>query len=282
MLAAAGPAAAADRITVDVDNAVGVAAYLKKIGYVDLLEHPERLQAVPRTRISRIPEKLTDVWRENVPLRKSVFFRLGLSAALQANEELLAQRTRLQGVKPDALSAADAAWLSEMMVRYRVAKAGDPPTTKRLEALLHRIDILPPSLVMAQGAIESAWVQSRFARKGQALFGQWTTSADGIKAMGSDVRLAKFESPRDSLVAYMLNVNTHAAYAGLWDARAKMRKAGKTIDGNVLAGFMNKYAETGETYVKLIRGIIRRSKLTLADTAKLAPGPLIYFRRTTP
>lgn len=282
MLAAAGPAAAADRITVTVDNAEAVSAYFRKIGFVDLLDHPERLQSVPRTRISRIPEELSDAWRENVSLRKSVFFRLGLSAVLQANEGLLEQRGRLESLKPGALSEADRAWVSGMMVRYRVAKEGAPPTAKRLAALLHRVDILPPSLVMAQGAIESAWVQSRFARKGQALFGQWTTSADGIKATGSDVRLARFDTPRDSLIAYMLNVNSHAAYRGLWDARATMRRNGETIDGNALAAFMNKYAETGETYVKLIRSIIRRSNLTLADTAKLGPGPLIYFSRGAP
>ncbi len=58
-----------------------------------------------------------------------------------------------------------------------------------------------------------------------------------------------------------------------------MRRNGQPIDGNTFAGYLDKYAETGEEYVKIIRGMIRRDDLTRADTAKLAPGPQILFRR---
>ncbi len=110
------------------------------------------------------------------------------------------------------------------------------------------------------------------------MFGQWTTSESGIKALDSEVRLAAFENPRQSLIAYMLNLNSHPAYKGLRKARAEMRHTGQPLDGYALAGHLGKYAETGEEYVKLIRGMIRRDGLTNADTAKLAPGPRILFR----
>ena len=179
----------------------------------------------------------------------------------------------------DNLSNDDRAWLSETAVRYEVTKAGDPLATSQLEELMLRIDALPPSLVIVQGAIESGWFQSRFARTGQALFGQWTTSESGIKALGSDVRLAAFDNPRDSLIAYILNINTNRAYSGLRNARAEMRRKGESLDGYALAGHMSSYAETGEEYVNLIRGMIRRDDLTRADTSKLAQGPRILFRR---
>lgn len=261
-----------------VEDALEVAQYLKKIGFYDIDNHPERLQAVPRTRIFRLHETVEDVWRENVSLRKSVYYRLGLSAALQVNEKIIVQRERLLSLSLNNLSAGDGAWMSAMMARYGVAKAGDPPTAKRLAELIHRVDALPPSLVMAQGAIESGWAQSRFARKGQAMFGQWTTSKSGIKALDSEVRLAAFENPRQSLIAYMLNLNSHPAYKGLRKARAEMRHTGWPLDGYALAGHLGKYAETGEEYVKLIRRMIRRDGLTRGDTAKLAPGPCILFR----
>ncbi len=270
---------AEEEIIVDVESALEIALYLKKIGFYDIDDHPERLQAVPRTRIFRLSGKISDTWRENVPLRKSVFYRLGLSAVLQVNEQILAQRERLLSLSLDNLSAGNGVWMSEMMVRYGVAKAGDPPTAKRLAELLLRVDALPPSLVIVQGAIESAWLQSRFARKGQAIFGQWTTSDSGIKALDSEVRLAAFENPRQSLIAYMLNLNSHPAYKGLRKARAGMRHNGRPLDGHALAGHLGKYAETGEEYVKLIRGMIRRDRLTRGDTAKLAHGPHIVFRR---
>ena len=65
----------------------------------------------------------------------------------------------------------------------------------------------------------------------------------------------------------------------LRNARADMRRKGEPLDGYALAGHMSSYAETGEEYVKLIRSMIRRDNLTRADTAKLAQGPLILFRR---
>ena len=273
------PVASDGEIVVEVDSALGVAEYFKKIGYHDIENHPERLQAVPRTRILRIPKTAKDLWRENVSLRKSVFFRLGLSAVLQVNEEISAQRERLLSLSLANLSADDRAWLSAMMVRYRVAKADEPPTAKRLAELILRVDALPPSLVMVQGAIESGWLQSRFARMGQAVFGQWTSGKGGIKALGSEVRLAAFTNPRESLIAYMLNLNSHSAYSELRKARAELRRNDQPIDGYTLASFLGVYAETGKDYVELIRRMIRRDDLTRADTAKLAAGPRILFRR---
>ncbi len=272
-------AVAEEEIVVEVEGVVGVAAYLEQIGFHDINNYPERLQSVPCTRISRIPDKPTKAWREQVQLRKSVFFRLGLSAVLQVNEQILAERQRLMDLSLDNLSTDDRAWLSATAVRYKVAEADDPLTTSQLEELMLRVDALPPSLVIVQGAIESGWFMSRFARTGQALFGQWTTSESGIKALGSDVRLAAFDNPRDSLIAYTLNINTNRAYSGLRNARAEMRSKGEPLDGHALAGYMRSYAETGEEYVELIRGMIRRDDLTRADTAELAQGSCILFRR---
>jgi Bax protein len=275
-------AAAEEEIIVEVESGLEVAAYLKKVGFYDIDNHPERLQAVPRTRIYRLPKTVRDVWSENVPLRKSVFFRLGLSAVLQVNEEIIVERERLLNLSLENLTVHDRTWVSTIMTRYGVAKADDPPTPERLAELLLRVDALPSSLVISQGAIESGWFQSRFARQGQAVFGQWTSSDSGIKAMESSVRLAAFENPRQSLIAYMLNLNSHPAYKDLRKARAEMRQAGKPLDGHALAGHLSSYAETGDVYVKLIRQIIRRNDLTRGDTAKLAPGQRILFVRVDP
>lgn len=273
------PLAAEEEVVVEVYSAADVAAYYKKIEFFNIGAHPERLQPVPCTRLARVPETQLDVWKENVSLRKSVFFRLALSATLQVNKAILAERERLLGLSLDSLSSADRAWLSVIAVRYEVAESGDSLTVEQLNELRMRVDELPSSLVIVQGAIESGWLQSRFARQGQALFGQWTTSGSGIKAQESDARLAAFNNPREALIAYMLNINTHRAYGELRAARAEMRQKGEPIDGHVLAGHLKNYAETGEEYVKLIRGMMRRDGLNCADTAKLADGPCVLFRK---
>jgi len=263
-----------------VDSAADVARFFADIGYVGLIGNPERLQSVPRTRITRIPEKLAKQWVENVKLRKSVSMRLGLSAALQANEQIMATRNRLLKLSLSDLSQHDRSWLEALSNKYRVSEKGEMITTEYLRQLIKKVDALPPSLIIAQGAIESGWLQSRFARKGQAIFGQWTSSQDGIKALKSDVKLAAFKTPYDSLVAYMLNINSHPAYAGLWTERAEMRLKNIPLSGYDLAIHMTAYAETGQTYVDLIQGIIRREKLVLADTAKLTDSPLVIFKRS--
>lgn len=272
------PVSAKEEIVVEVESALDVAAYLEKIGFHDINNHPERLESVPCTRVERFPEAVPDLWVERVPLRKSVYYRLGLSGILQVNAEILAQRERLLGLSLDNLTDDARVWVSALMARYGIAETGEPLTEDRLAELVRRVDVLPPSLIIVQGAIESGWLQSRFAREGQALFGQWTTSESGLKALESDVRLASFDTPRDSLIAYLLNINTNRAYQPLRKARAEMRREGRRLDSLVLAGYLTSYAETGGEYVSLIRSMIRRDDLTRADTARLEEGPCVLFR----
>ena len=138
------PVFAAEKETVvDVESALEVAAYLRKIGFYDIDNHPERLLEVPRTRIYRLPKILKDEWRENISLRKPIFLRLGLSGVLQVNEKIMVQRERLLSLSLNNLTVHDQTWLSAIMARYGVAKADDPPTAKRLAELLLRVDALP-------------------------------------------------------------------------------------------------------------------------------------------
>ena len=52
---------------------------------------------------------------------------------------------------------------------------------KDLLTLKIRMDEIPVSLAIAQAAKETGWGTSRFAQEGNALFGQWTFSDNGIK-----------------------------------------------------------------------------------------------------
>ena len=127
-------AAAGEEIVVEVENAVGVAAYYEQIGFHDLDNHPERLQSVPRTRLMRIPGSAMDVWSENVSLRKSVFYRLALSGVLQVNEQILAERQRLTDLSLDNLTTDDRAWVvprhfSTSAKRFKIA--GQASSDKR-------------------------------------------------------------------------------------------------------------------------------------------------------
>ena len=76
-------------------------------------------------------------------------------------------------------SKSDNEWLNKKFKQYGVTKK-DIPTLKR------RMDIIPPSMAIAQAAKETGWGTSRFALEGNALFGQWTWSGEGLKPKDSE------------------------------------------------------------------------------------------------
>ena len=125
-------------------------------------------QLVPRLFPDRVPSDFSAI--QDVRTRKAIFMKFMLPLILQANEEIQKNRTKIEMIRAradQALPIADDvwAWFLQLSQKYRTP-SGD------FAALLHRMDVLPVSLVMAQGAIESGWGQNRFAREGNALYGQ--------------------------------------------------------------------------------------------------------------
>jgi len=261
---------------VTVRGPAELAAYYDSIGY-NVRTNPKVLQAIPRTQFTRVPQNWK--WNEGgIPLKKSAFFRAAASGILQVNELIFADRRKLEALNLSLMGDVDQAWFLSLAKRYSV-EVKDPSSAK-IE-LLMRVDAIPVSLALAQSAVESGWGGSRFARKGNALFGQWTTSG-GIKAKGSNARLATFATPGDSLVAYMRNLNTHGSYAGLRKARAARRAAGKSLSGHAAAAYLSSYAETGQEYVELLQGMIKHNGLGIADGAALAETPVVTIKPIDP
>lgn len=226
---------------------------------------------VPRIFLASVPSDLGQV--REVPVRKALFIQTVLPLVLQANEKLLTHRERLADIKTrrdagEKLDAIDRLWLAMMAERYKV-KRGD------LDALLARVDIIPPSLALAQAAAESGWGTSRFVREGNALFGQWTSSAkaNGLVPLARDAgkthRIKIFPSLLGSVESYILNLNTHRAYRGLRKLRAKLRAEDAPIDGGLLAGELIAYSERGLDYVATLRDIIGKNRLRQLDNTRL-------------
>ena len=140
------------------------------------------------------------------------------------------------------------------------------------------MDEVPVSMAIAQAAKETGWGTSRFALEGNALFGQWTWSGEGIKPAGAEDdtthKVMKFKVLQASVKAYQRNLNTHSSYREFRSARAELRDNGKNLDSLVLSKHLDKYAETGKEYVKILQQIIRQNKLTDFDDAKLLPSSI--------
>ena len=131
--------------------------------------------------------------------------------------------------------------------------------------LLSRVDRVPVPLALAQAAIESGWGTSRFARDGNALFGQWAWSADAgirpLEATDDRVVVRSFGSLFDSVRAYMHNLNTHYSYADFRAERAEVRSLPARQKTDRLVTHLHSYAEIGMAYVEKLQRLIKSNNL---------------------
>ena len=185
---------------------------------------------------------------------------------IDENNKILENRKKLFKIlgKP-VNSMGEKRWLKRRYEEYQIKN-------EDIAELKVRMDIIPTSLVIAQAAKESGWGTSRFALKGNAMFGQWTYGKDGIKpkdSKGKDHKVLAFPMLRSSIMAYQRNLNTHRAYGEFREKRADLRESNKKISGLDLVNYLESYAATGKEYVKILTNIISQNKLTDFDNAIL-------------
>ncbi len=233
------------------------------------------IREVPRIEITDIPER----WQKQSPHipvmdKKKVFFRLALPGILLVNEKITADRKQLLNKIKNNKTKTDQ-WLLHLAKKYKVISDDEHALNKNdFAMLINRVDIIPPSLSLAQAAEESGWGTSRFAVLGNALFGQWDFSGKGIKPKNQRKELgnygiARFDSPQQSIEAYIMNLNTHRAYKNLRDKRASMRESNNKPTGWELAKTLDKYSERGIHYIEGLHNLMRYNKLMSADDAYL-------------
>ena len=140
------------------------------------------------------------------------------------------------------------------------------------------MDEIPASLAIAQAAKETGWGTSRFALEGNALFGQWTWSEAGIKPASADSssthKVMRFNELKLSVRAYQRNLNTHSSYKDFRTVRAVLRDNKKKLNSLMLADYLDKYAETGDEYIKILKKIIKQNNLQDFDDSNLMPSSL--------
>lgn len=239
---------------------------------------------VPRLVLSDLPTNLKTL--DSSDDRKAVFVKTLLPLILLTNEQIEKDRTRLQRLQAlrtsgKGLAQPDRVWLAEIASRYGM-RAEDEVNIK---SLLQRVDIVPASLALAQAAEESGWGTSRFAQKGNALYGQltWNAEHEGIvprnRRPGETHRFRAFEDPKASIESYIHNLNTHRAYASFRQMRAGLRSQGKPLDGGQLATALVAYSERGSDYVRTIRSLIRMNSLGDFDNAVLRDEAMVRIVR---
>ena len=217
--------------------------------------------------LTLLPQEIKMI--ENSKKRKEFFIQIILPLIIEENNNIkLDRKTLFTIINKSNNSNTEKKWLEKKYKQYGV-KSGD------LSSLKIRMDEIPVSLAIAQAAKETGWGTSRFALEGNALFGQWTWSGEGLKPKeakeGEKHKVMKFNILQASVRAYQRNINTHSTYKDFRKARAKLRDNNKPLDSIELSKHLNKYAETGNQYVEVLQKIIKQNKLQDFDDAKLLP-----------
>ena len=209
---------------------------------------------------------------ENTKKRKEFFIQIVLPLILQENNNIRLDRKRLFNIiNKSNNTVLEKKWLDKKYKQYGIP-------SKDLSTLKVRMDEVPVSLALAQAAKETGWGTSRFAQEGNALFGQWTWSGEGLKPKEAEEneghKVMKFNVLQASVRAYQRNLNTHKTYKEFRLVRAQLRDAGKPLDSIILSQFLDEYAETGEKYVQILQKIIKQNNLKDFDNARLLPSSL--------
>jgi Bax protein len=236
---------------------------------------------VPRFFINNYPDDLYAL--ENVSLKKRVFLHSLLPHALFVREEALRKRQRLESILSkidcpveninfadgpefesqcswaDFLAEDEVGFIQNLSKVYRTGSAA---------GLLERVDAVPTSIILAQGALESSWGSSRFTREGNSIFGMWTWKNKGIIPLrrdeGKNHKVKAYDNVLDSVRAYHLTLNRLNPYEEFRQIRQY------TDNPLIMAEGLVPYSERGEEYVEEIKKVIIANDLQKYDRFSLS------------
>lgn len=200
---------------------------------------------IPRLYLAKLPKDM----KNKKSAGNSTFIQVLLPHILKVNEQILADRSRLLEMQKRQktghhLRHPEKMWLSKLASEYRCKST-------KIEALLTHVDIVPPSLALAQGILETGGGRSFAALNKNSPFGY----------MATKTKVAAFESLLHSVKAYILNLNRHKAYASFRQDRALQRKRNEHPCGHKLAHHLTKYSIRGAAYTKDVQNLIVRHGL---------------------
>ena len=214
---------------------------------------------------TQFPKDLDEI--KDTKLKKDTFIKIVLPLVVAENDKILDDKIKLKRITSKKMTTdKEKSWLRLKLREYKVKNSDIAELDKRM-------DIIPVSIALAQAAKESGWGTSRFALEGNAIFGQWTWTGQGIepldKGKNENHKILRFPILRASVKAYKNNLNTHKGYAEFREKRQTYRKRNKTIKGLNLTDTLDRYAQTGKEYTDILEQIIKQNDLSDFETVQL-------------
>ena len=183
--------------------------------------------------------------------RKDVFVKLLLPSIEVVQQEVLNNREIVKKLKvKKELTENEKIYAEKLFKKYRTEYG-------KWNELESKMIVYPASLILTQGAIESAWGTSRFFREANNAFGVWSTNPNEprIAAKGSrgdfTPHLKKYDTLKDTVEDITLIISRSSAYTGarkmIWEGKSPYE----------IAGGLTKYSEEGKEYVRKVRSTLK-------------------------
>ena len=194
--------------------------------------------------------------------KKQKFFHMILPAILISKEKLKLKRERvlsLMSVPTEEMLPNDQAFLEKLYKKYK---------TRDNKKLANRLKTHPVSIILAQAAIESAWGESRFFKKGNNIFGMWSYNKNEprIRAKktrkGKAIYLKKYASLSDAIDDYFAVIGR-----GAYKSFRKQRNI--TDNPLILVQYLVNYCELKGKYTRKLRNFIVHNKLRKFDKFRI-------------
>ncbi len=214
---------------------------------------------------TQFPKDLDEI--KDTKLKKETFIKIVLPLVVAENDKILDDKIKLKRITSKKMTTdKEKSWLRLKLREYKVKNSDMTELDKRM-------DIIPVSIALAQAAKESGWGTSRFALEGNAIFGQWTWTGQGIEPLNKGKheghKILRFPILRASVKAYKNNLNTHRGYSEFREKRYSYRKRNKNIKGLNLTETLDRYAQTGKEYTEILEQIIKQNNLSDFETVQL-------------
>ncbi len=194
--------------------------------------------------------------------KKLKFFHMILPAILISKANLKLKRERvltLIDTPQEAWSEDDYEFIEDLYKKYQ---------TNNIKKLANRLKTHPVSIVLAQAAIESAWGESRFFKKGNNIFGMWSYNRHEPRMRskgtrnGKHIYLKKYASISDAIDDYFMVIGR-----GAYKSFRKQRNI--TDNPLQLVKYLVNYCELSN-YPSKLRKFIVKNKLRKFDKFRLS------------
>jgi Bax protein len=164
--------------------------------------------------------------------------------------------TLYKKIQVNILEGTEKALIASLKTKYRA-------TTD--DELLNALKPHPPSVALAQAALESAWATSRFFNEANNAFGVWSYDdsdlriAAKVKRDGKTIWVKKYLSVEDSVKDYYLTLARGSAFKEFRDLKMT------TSDPFEFVTKLDKYSEKNIAYTEELAAMIRYNKFDSYD-----------------